>query len=399
MAHTADASVAALSFKDGDVTVALSPLHHLRLHSHVLKINSELFEEILTDDVAATLSNKAKNEGKTRYRVELEPGSSSLSLTLRQKLDSAGRTVVMDPPQIYAPPVYANAGVPNPVFGHFQAIFAVFYGKPFKVKTNELATLLPDAYNIIGLVEYLRVKQNILQPIELGFIDHGQTLYRSIANQSLQWLDLACRLRSIIVFKEAAINVIGQWNSLDQAAKASIDSKVRRMCQHKHEKLAAFKRNIEVQLASLRINIIEKERMGAPETRKHSHKIIAWMAQECFISWFCRRLAEPEGAAGPDGGWSLYKKLAKGGEAYIDNRYQEEFVHLTGKGRVVMIDYLDELKYEAKRVVKGLMLNKLQLDVHEDPVPYLTCVTIKAHHCPWVAAEPRQGSQDHRMSF
>lgn len=59
-------------FADGDVVVVLTSGKAYQLHATVMRRNSTLFAEMLTENRAAQLLPKAKKEGVTvRYRMEL----------------------------------------------------------------------------------------------------------------------------------------------------------------------------------------------------------------------------------------------------------------------------------------------------------------------------------------
>jgi hypothetical protein len=59
-------------YEDGDVAIIVTPLKTYQLHSSVLRRYSHYFAEILAEEQAVNLTNKARRDGvTTRYRLQL----------------------------------------------------------------------------------------------------------------------------------------------------------------------------------------------------------------------------------------------------------------------------------------------------------------------------------------
>jgi hypothetical protein len=59
-------------YEDGDVAIIVTPLKTYQLHSGILRRYSHYFAEILAEEQAVNLTNKAKKDGvTTRYRLQL----------------------------------------------------------------------------------------------------------------------------------------------------------------------------------------------------------------------------------------------------------------------------------------------------------------------------------------
>ncbi|KAK3081162.1 hypothetical protein LTS18_009588, partial [Coniosporium uncinatum] len=83
---------------DGDVMIVLAPGRFFQLHSDVLKRSSGFFQEVLTEENAIYLSEKAKRQGVCiRYRLELveRPSDDSMSAGVLElvELDNNARVI------------------------------------------------------------------------------------------------------------------------------------------------------------------------------------------------------------------------------------------------------------------------------------------------------------------
>lgn len=119
------------------------------------------------------------------------------------------------------------------------------------------------------------------------------------------------------------------------------------------------------------------------------------MALCWFRHWLGQRLISGRGHVAPDGGYSLYKCISDGGDAYMDKAILTQFhgmFPMTKKALNVLENHLLEIKAcMAEWVEKSdLMKTNCQLNVQQYPVDYITCVEFENGDFPWIAAEQKE---------
>ena len=119
------------------------------------------------------------------------------------------------------------------------------------------------------------------------------------------------------------------------------------------------------------------------------------MALCWFRHWLGQRLISGRGHVAADGGYSLYKCISEGGDAYMDKAILSQFhgmFPMTKKALNVLENHLLEIKECMAQWVEksNLMKTNCQLNVQQYPVNYITFVEFENGDFPWIAAEQKE---------
>ncbi|KAK7513491.1 uncharacterized protein IWZ02DRAFT_508635 [Phyllosticta citriasiana] len=394
-------------FANGDVDLCLSPVRRLKLHSDVLRGASGRFEKLLTNENAAVLSKKARDRGGVRYCIELVglDGLTDIGSLVAQKMDTNGRVIYEGGPRSNMVLERFGRDPANHVLEDWESVIGAFYGRHVKIGgSDHFVQVLTRTSNIADIVEYLQLEDsNIFTAIELALVESRQSLWMSIKNSPQEWISLAIRIKSVAIFSEAAVHMIGMWHTLSLAEKNQLDPAVYDMCARKAQEFLEQKKKVEMQIVDYKPKSIRYTRGVDPVKGKRDHDphLFVWIGFSGFQKWLAQAFAQNKGASGPDGGFEFFKSLDAGGESYYTREEQSNYAGCSGPGRAVVSASIKEMKNDIKDLVKELMVNKSRLDVRQTPVAHFTCFDIERKHCPWTAeaAVPEQSDDDDEPRF
>lgn len=113
------------------------------------------------------------------------------------------------------------------------------------------------------------------------------------------------------------------------------------------------------------------------------------MALNWFRHWFGQRIIANKGYNADDGGYSLYKVIAAGGDAYMDKSILNQFhgmFPMTKKALNVLENHLLEIKECMSEWVEksDLLKSNCQLNVQAYPVDYITFIEFDNGDFPWL---------------
>jgi Zn ribbon nucleic-acid-binding protein len=213
--------------------------------------------------------------------------------------------------------------------------------------------------------------------------EHGQDLYQSIASSPIQWGMLAMRIRSFNILREAVIHLTGQWKSVTEDEKKSMDQNLRVLVEAKDNLLDRAKIYIETRLANWYPPELHR-RAAAAARRAHGHaeyakQIIKWIALCILRQWICYAVIHGWLRNGPDGGLTCYKRIAAGGSAYLSPENLAEWhknFTMSSRTQNNLAACLDRMKIGIKEVVKPLLKNESALNISAYPVKYFTCTMV-----------------------
>ncbi|KAF2714406.1 hypothetical protein K504DRAFT_367530 [Pleomassaria siparia CBS 279.74] len=379
-----------------DVEVIIAHDRRYKFHASVLARNSVLFAEMLTEANAAQLSNKAKQAGiKTRWMIELValPSAEEPGGRLKRALSYAG--VVLN----------ENGRAPTHVCEYYESILYAFYNTEITIDDEDMRDVLYNTEKMLNIAEYLGCVPLIAKTIDVALVKHGQLMFQSIAAQPVGWIKLGLRIKSELIFKEAMIHLVGNYNRLKKNPESTValrglPSAVRNLTNHYHQGLVKKARHLEVQLITAYPGHMMMPSDDLPIKREHYAKeILVWMALSFFRHWFGQKIIYEKGSNCDDGGFELYTTIGRAGEAYMDKSIINQFhtkAPMTKKAMNVLENHLLEIKECMKGHVEksGILKNKCQLDVHRHGVEWLTCVEVDRNDFPWVRdEEPTTGQK------
>ena len=279
-----------------------------------------------------------------------------------------------------------NGKVVSEIYKHYDNLFRAYYNKKPDLDDTNIATVLNDCVGLIDVAENLGSIQTISESVDIALLRQGQVLFRSIAANAIAWADLAFRVRSPTIFKEAMIHLIGQWNRLPQADRDTLNPEVLKICQRKHDELNLMKQAIEIRILGHYPGVVQRQALTNPGRMSYSNDIYMWMVLSLFRHWFSQSICEQRNFLCKDGGATLYRQIGEGGYTYLDRKTLEGFhtyFPMSGKGMSVLENHLSVYKQELKPFVSELLTHRSQLDITKEPVPYLTCCVVEKSDYPW----------------
>lgn len=230
--------------------------------------------------------------------------------------------------------------------------------------------------------------------IDNALVKQGQLLYRSIATHATAWADLALRVRSEIIFRDAIVHMVGQWGVLskDKEAMEVMHPQIRTLCADKHKQLDEMKSAIELRIMGhypLHLQRLAPGTGTGPgsttlrgtgnsvKTTRYQGDVLSWMALNLFRHWLGQHVCAEMNRKAADGGYVFYHALAAGGDKYVDHDAIENFTQyfpLSKKSRNAFEGHLGTLKEGVKPYVHALVQHKSQFlpsFSHATDHPYL----------------------------
>ena len=298
-------------------------------------------------------------------------------------------------------PDIGNGKVVNETYKHHDNLLRVFYNERPEFNEDRITTVVRDCMGMVGAAESLGSVQTITESVDNALLRQGQFLFRSIANNPITWANVACRIRSMTICKEAIIHTVGRWAEYEEAELKELHHPVMlEICNRKYNELEIRKRAIEVRILghyprSLQSMPLEGQR-SVSRTHYANH-IYPWMVLSLFRQWFTQAVCEGRGSNWSDGGAALYRQIGKGGYAYLDRRAMTSFhvmFPMSKKALTIFENHLTDFKDSIKPLVSTLVVNNAQLDIGQHPVPYLTCVDVGPSDYPWLQQQALEASDD-----
>lgn len=189
----------------------------------------------------------------------------------------------------------------------------------------------------------------------------GQTLHRSIADNPIKWLDLAYRIRSRILFREALIHATGQYNT--ENVKKNVDkmqAPVRDLLHKKGQALREAVRLAEKRILSYYPTHLQREKTVGRADKdsigrgSYANDIMSWIGLIVLRHFFAQTVADDAGHNAPDMGKELVDAIMKGGDAYLNRHVLDQFhayFPMSNKGNSVLEGKIEEMKEFIKKFV------------------------------------------------
>ncbi|KAL1970973.1 hypothetical protein VTN77DRAFT_2807 [Rasamsonia byssochlamydoides] len=203
--------------------------------------------------------------------------------------------------------------------------------------------------------------------------------------------NLSVRIHSPSIFRDAVIHLVGKWNQITEDDRKRLIGNLRQLCEQKHEELQTRKKAIEIRILGHYPQSLQRHAGRDNISRTaYSNDIYWWMAIAIYRQWFSQAVSEGRNRVAPDGGAAFYRAIGQGGSAYLDAQDYANFHNLfqmSTKGRTILYDKIRMLKFEVKKYVRSLLVNKSQLDVEaEGELQHLTCCEVIRADMPWEAS-------------
>lgn len=209
------------------------------------------------------------------------------------------------------------------------------------------------------------------KPIEATLLGTGQTLYRAIANRPAVWLGFALRIESKVIYREAMIHAVGQYNTNEMATTMTqFDSKVAAIVTKKAGKLSEAVKDSMMHVMTffpppmLRSNVHNLANIDHFGRNSYSNDILSWMAITFFRQYLAQHIAGDKSHNAEDTGFALIKAIGKGGDAYLDKNHLEQFHQyfpMSNRAKAVVENKINEVKESVKVFTKvSCVLSRLR---------------------------------------
>ncbi|KAE8419332.1 hypothetical protein BDV36DRAFT_294377 [Aspergillus pseudocaelatus] len=363
-------------FGDGDVNITIYEDIY-QLHSTVLKARSRELRDLLSSLGSYGIGHfgcvqlELVESASHGYGVLefLDPNDKSRYGPMYMQLQ---KPIIMWPPEIRL--LWAN-------------MFKILYGLCPLLDHGGLQNVLCRCWDVVNLADCLRATRTVFPAIVDALRELGPHFYALTAEDPINWIKLGTYMRSALIFKEAAIHVIGNWNAL-QGDLDYLPSVVHELCESKQAELVEFKQLLEARMLTYcPYTIVPATSCAEDMTTPCVKDFGMWTAMTYYSQWFCMAVAENRTYYARDGGAAFYRAIYTGGDAYLDTEEQATTNAFPMSAyRAKMLDRtLNILKGEMSKFVSVLLVN----ESHYDPdlmgeLPYLTCCKVDDEELPWV---------------
>lgn len=213
-------------FEDGDVVVVAPTGSQWRLHSAILSQLSPLFHELLKKDSNTPVPKKQRANPKhpilyklnmiivdTAGRwVDFQPVVSGLKFHEISVTDRVQDLSIKEP---FVLPENTNGKGAKPGYlSAYDNIFRCFYAlDPIlsDPSDEEEALFTHRSVHLIQAAERIQASRPVRRAIESYLLGLGPILWKHVVAYPQCYADLAIRLESPMIFKEAMVHVIGAW--------------------------------------------------------------------------------------------------------------------------------------------------------------------------------------------
>lgn len=313
-------------------------------------------------------------------------------LMINQEVDRYGRTTG----DTNCHSIFANvysAELPSYASESWNNLFRAFYNLEPDISGSSLQTILEKAMRLMDTADSVGAAAAVRAHIDNSLMRQGQLLYRAILTRPIHWGNLAIRLESPSIFKDAVIHVVGKWNSLSKDEKRNMHPHLRAICEQKAAELYRIKGAIEIRIAGHLPRVLWRKAGSTTTTRaNYANDIYMWMAVNIHRQWSFQVFGiERRGRDSLDGGTELYHAIHEGGATYLNAQDYVSFHNMcpmSKKARTILYDKVRQMKFDVRKYVRCLMVNRSQLNLKDDlRVDHLLCTEVMDHDIPWNIAD------------
>jgi hypothetical protein len=262
--------------------------------------------------------------------------------------------------------------------------------------------------------------------MENNLIVRGQEVFQAISANPIIWIDLAYRIQSKVLFKEALIHLTGNYNALKLTppneafvkkyprARSILDQltpELRDLVEDKHDELKAICQNVDREVSAHYLPGLQKSTVtgqakdGSIGRIDYAKDVFSWVSVSLYRHWWGLTLAavshfsypystynfpltlqQGETYQNKYGGHDMYTRLFNGGKSYLTRDIQSSFHQhfpMSNRAQGVIENNLDIMKAGIVKIVTPLMKNESQLDITKTPVKWLTCIKVKGADYLW----------------
>ena len=334
------------------------------LHSNVLRENSKVLARFLVEERGASLGPKAKKLGVvTRYKLVLNSSGNEEAKLQQLQVNSMGQSK-----STLGCFGIENGTVRPPILRHWDNLLRAFYHQPLQLEGDGLANVLKDTIDILNLADKYRASSAVAPHVGMALLNVGKVLFKAISADPVNWSVIGKRARSKIIVKEAIIHLVGKWESYTDWERGDLLPQIREVCERKHLEFTIYKKALDMRMLGHYSPTMVKKKEEDPGRVMYANDVFSWIALNVFRHWFSQMVAEDRTWRAEDGGFSVYKKIHQGGDAYLNRPMLEgfhAFFPMSPRAQGVLRNHLIVLKNEMQKFVEPLLANNTQVELKE----------------------------------
>lgn len=261
---------------------------------------------------------------------------------------------------------------------------------------DSLEVVLANVISMVECAEMIGSEKFVYQTADLALLRQDGILWTSILGNPAVWVELGCRLHSPSIFTEAAIHLVGKWETIPLSQKEGIPKSARLVIERKARELSIIKEAIELRILGHYPAFTTRRAADKPGRPSYSGDIYMWMCIAFFRQWVAQCISDDRTRRAPDGGLKFYTALAEGGQAYLSHLDFQEFHRyfpMSIKACHVLEANMGVLKQDIMPFVEPLIEQQSHLKRGAYDIRWLTCAKIEKEDLPWY--DPNEGKHDH----
>lgn len=300
----------------------------------------------------------------------------------------------------------------NSLLTDYDNLFRIFYNYAPSLDSINIATTYLQCKSLLSLADMYDALEVVGPRIDHHLLQFQSRLWKQIAKYPPSYLKLGYLARSKVIFSEALIHVVGQWPSGSRQLSHAVPEAVLDLIEDKVDELTEKKAKIEAQLFKITLLTSRGERVS-PTTN-----YTEWLALSLWRQYLSDQTSLPPPKPPPTSSSfssrhrapappppppppqtqsppssSFYRALFTASQSYLAHDECKKFIRLaplpdketsTREALKRFERKLDEIKAQAREIVRPLMRSLLELDVSGGGgLGYLTCTKVEDGEWPW----------------
>jgi hypothetical protein len=288
----------------------------------------------------------------------------------------------------------------NKTYDNFFRCIYNFEPNFAKENTNNGSDFVIDAISLLQAAESLGAAAAVRCTVEAQLLRLNKKLWIQIADDAEGWSDIAVRLQSPILFREAMVHIVGKFHMKNEDGSDAVQKTFLGMQEHGE---------VILELAELKVRELYEKKLFVerrlleyyPEAMVHvetpenipgrdvySSDIYLWQGLIIVRQYIGSAYMQKVHHRAHDGGTKFYRDIGAAGNAYLIPKVLALFHQSFGmstKGKQRLAESIEVIKAALSKVVKDLLVDRTQLiwGADRSMAKYLLCTEILEEELPW----------------
>ncbi|GAO14931.1 uncharacterized protein UV8b_05100 [Ustilaginoidea virens] len=305
----------------------------------------------------------------------------------------------------------------------YDNLFRVFYNYAPVLDAVSVADAYVQCKSLLALADQYDALAVVGPRVDHHLLQFQSRLWKQIAKYPISYLRLGYLARSRVIFQEALVHVVGQWQAGERSLRAALPDIVLDIVEDKVDELGETVSRVQGELFRLSLTTTKGERVTP------TNSYLDWLVVSLFRQWLADNIPVPStpgrnsGGGGGGGGSSsiiissstlasasysypnkppprstgrAYRILgSRNPSAFLNHDECKKFLKLTPelytRNKLCRFEKrMEELKAMARHLVHPLLGSRLELAMAgsgraAEGISYLTCTTLGNRDLPWFA--------------